>query len=67
MYFQMRCRILKVQIRILEMAVTVSVIVSRMGLELMIYRGGVEYRLPNGKGIRYNSDSSFSGLLDPKR
>ncbi|MCT8250967.1 hypothetical protein NBG80_16900 [Proteus faecis] len=30
-------------------------------------RGGVEYRLPNGKGIRYNSDGSFSGFLDPKR
>lgn len=30
-------------------------------------RGGVEYRLPNGKGIRYNSDGSFSGVLDPRR
>ena len=30
-------------------------------------RGGVEYRLPNGQGIRYNADGSFSGFLDPKR
>ncbi|WP_431221659.1 hemagglutinin repeat-containing protein [Serratia sp. L9] len=30
-------------------------------------RGGVEYRLPDGRGIRYNSDGSFSGFLDPKR
>ncbi len=30
-------------------------------------RGGVEYRLPDGRGIRYNSDGSFSGLLDPKK
>jgi filamentous hemagglutinin len=30
-------------------------------------RGGVEYRLPDGKGVRYNSDGSFSGFLDPKR
>lgn len=30
-------------------------------------RGGVEYRLPSGQGIRYNSDGSFSGFLDPKR
>ncbi len=29
-------------------------------------RGGVEYRLPNGKGGRYNSDGSFSGFLDPQ-
>ncbi|KAA5922182.1 Contact-dependent inhibition of growth factor CdiA, partial [Pantoea sp. VH_8] len=29
-------------------------------------RGGVEYRLPDGRGIRYNSDGSFSGFLDPK-
>lgn len=30
-------------------------------------KGGVEYRLPDGRGIRYNSDGSFSGFLDPKR
>ncbi|EFA4898438.1 filamentous hemagglutinin N-terminal domain-containing protein [Escherichia coli] len=30
-------------------------------------RGGVEYRLPDGRGVRYNSDGSFSGFLDPKR
>ncbi|WP_221411441.1 hypothetical protein [Rheinheimera tangshanensis] len=30
-------------------------------------RGGVEYRLPDGSGIRYDSDGSFSGFLDPKR
>lgn len=29
-------------------------------------RGGVEYRLPDGRGIRYNGDGSFSGFLDPK-
>ncbi|MEN4890963.1 VENN motif pre-toxin domain-containing protein, partial [Erwinia billingiae] len=29
-------------------------------------RGGVEYRLPDGRGVRYNSDGSFSGFLDPK-
>ncbi|CAI2460176.1 VENN motif pre-toxin domain-containing protein [Serratia liquefaciens] len=30
-------------------------------------RGGIEYRLPDGRGVRYNSDGSFSGFLDPKR
>ncbi|MFZ3621159.1 hemagglutinin repeat-containing protein [Leclercia barmai] len=30
-------------------------------------RGGVEYRLPSGQGIRYNGDGSFSGFLDPRR
>jgi len=30
-------------------------------------RGGVEYRLPSGQGIRYNADGSFSGFLDPRR
>jgi len=30
-------------------------------------RGGVEYRLPGGQGIRYNADGSFSGFLDPRR
>jgi hypothetical protein len=29
--------------------------------------GGVDYRLPNGQGARWNADGSFSGLLDPKR
>ncbi|MDU4095024.1 MAG: hypothetical protein E7H57_17395, partial [Pantoea sp.] len=29
-------------------------------------RGGMEYRLPDGRGLRYNSDGSLSGLLDPK-
>ncbi|MDX8255526.1 hypothetical protein, partial [Acinetobacter pittii] len=30
-------------------------------------RGGFEYRAPNGQGVRFNADNSFSGLLDPKR
>nr|WP_230942544.1 hemagglutinin repeat-containing protein [Burkholderia stagnalis] len=30
-------------------------------------RGGVEFRLPSGQGIRFNADGSFSGLLDPRR
>lgn len=30
-------------------------------------RGGVEYRLPDGRGVRYDSDGSFSGVLDPKK
>jgi hypothetical protein len=30
-------------------------------------RGGIEYRMPNGQGIRYNSDGSFSGILDPRK
>jgi hypothetical protein len=30
-------------------------------------RGGVEFRLPNESGIRFNADGSFSGFLDPKR
>ncbi|MDC9591392.1 hypothetical protein PSI23_19410 [Xenorhabdus sp. XENO-10] len=29
-------------------------------------RGGFEYRLPNGKGIRFNADGSFNTVLDPK-
>jgi hypothetical protein len=28
--------------------------------------GAFEYRLPNGKGIRYNADGSFNTVLDPK-
>lgn len=28
-------------------------------------RGGVDYRLPNGQGIRFNADGSFNTLLDP--
>lgn len=28
--------------------------------------GAVEYRLPSGKGIRFNSDGSFNTVLDPK-
>ncbi|GLR08323.1 hypothetical protein [Mixta theicola] len=28
-------------------------------------RGGVDYRLPNGRGIRFNPDGSFNTLLDP--
>jgi filamentous hemagglutinin len=30
-------------------------------------RGGVEYRLPNGQGVRYDSNGSFSGFVDPKK
>ncbi|WP_244138051.1 hemagglutinin repeat-containing protein [Burkholderia sp. BCC0398] len=30
-------------------------------------RGGVEFRLPSGQGIRFNEDGSFSGILDPKK
>lgn len=29
-------------------------------------RGGLEVRAPYGRGLRYNSDGSFSGFLDPK-
>ncbi|MBX8509870.1 DUF637 domain-containing protein, partial [Pseudomonas cichorii] len=29
-------------------------------------RGGLEIRAPDGRGLRYNSDGSFSGFLDPK-
>lgn len=29
-------------------------------------RGGLEVRTPDGRGLRYNSDGSFSGFLDPK-
>jgi filamentous hemagglutinin len=36
-------------------------------IETQLSRGGVEYRLPSGQGLRYNSDGSFSGFLDPKR
>ncbi|WP_227791675.1 hemagglutinin repeat-containing protein [Burkholderia sp. BE17] len=36
---------------------------TRTGLS----RGGVEFRLPSGQGIRFNADGSFSGLLDPRR
>jgi len=30
-------------------------------------RDGIEYRIPNRQGIRYNADGSFSGVLDQKR
>nr|WP_314545061.1 DUF637 domain-containing protein [uncultured Pseudomonas sp.] len=29
-------------------------------------RGGLEVRAPDGRGLRYNNDGSFSGFLDPK-
>ena len=29
-------------------------------------RGGFEFRLPNGQGVRYNANGEFSGFLDPK-
>ncbi|MBC3456743.1 DUF637 domain-containing protein, partial [Pseudomonas mosselii] len=29
-------------------------------------RGGLEIRVPDGRGMRYNSDGSFSTFLDPK-
>jgi len=29
-------------------------------------RGGLEVRAPDGRGLRYNKDGSFSGFLDPK-
>jgi hypothetical protein len=30
-------------------------------------RGGFEYRLPNGQGVRFNADGSFNTLLDPRK
>lgn len=30
-------------------------------------RGGFEVRMPNGQGVRYEADGSFSGFLDPRR
>lgn len=30
-------------------------------------RGGVQFRLPGGRGVRYNANGEFSGFLDPKR
>ncbi|MEY0161946.1 hypothetical protein AB7W12_03855 [Providencia rettgeri] len=29
--------------------------------------GAFEYRLPSGKGVRYNADGSFNTVLDPKK
>jgi hypothetical protein len=29
-------------------------------------RGGLDVRVPNGSGVRFNSDGSFNTLLDPK-
>ncbi|WP_404462751.1 hypothetical protein [Providencia rettgeri] len=29
--------------------------------------GAFEYRLPSGKGVRYNTDGSFNTVLDPKK
>jgi filamentous hemagglutinin len=46
----------------------VSDVLSNPGtVRTELSRGGVEYRLPSGQGIRYNSDGSFSGFLDPRR
>ncbi len=33
----------------------------------MLSRGGVEFRKPNGQGVRYNKNGKFSGFLDPKK
>lgn len=30
-------------------------------------RGGFEYRLPNGQGVRFDADGAFNTFLDPKR
>ncbi|HBS52023.1 MAG TPA: hypothetical protein DEA62_03445, partial [Coxiellaceae bacterium] len=31
-----------------------------------LHRGGLEVRAPDGTGVRFNADGSFSTLLDPK-
>jgi len=46
----------------------VSDVLSNPGtVKTVLSRGGVEYRLPSGQGIRYNADGSFSGFLEPRR
>lgn len=35
-------------------------------IRIVLPRGGFEYRTPNGQGVCFNADNSFSGLLNPK-
>ncbi|PXV73498.1 hemagglutinin repeat-containing protein [Pantoea sp. PNA 03-3] len=44
-----------------------EVLNNKSTIKTELSRGGVEYRLPDGRGVRYNSDGSFSGFLDPKK
>ncbi|MFA1262482.1 hypothetical protein ACDI97_13985 [Xanthomonas axonopodis pv. fascicularis] len=37
------------------------------GKRVELSRGGFEYRISTGQGVRYNQDGSFSGFLDPSR
>jgi filamentous hemagglutinin len=43
-----------------------SVLTDPASTRTELSRGGVEYRLPNGQGIRFNADGSFSGFLGPR-
>ena len=43
-----------------------EVLNNKNTVKTALSRGGMEYRLPDGRGLRYNSDESLSGLLDPK-
>ena len=44
-----------------------EVLNNKNTIKTELSKGGVEYRLPDGRGVRYNSDGSFSGFLDPKK
>ncbi len=44
-----------------------EVLQNKNTVKTELSRGGVEYRLQDGRGVRYNSDGSFSGFLNSKR
>jgi filamentous hemagglutinin len=39
---------------------------SPAAVRTSLSRGGLEIRLPNGQGARWDADGSFSGFLDPR-
>ncbi|MEQ4531317.1 MAG: hypothetical protein ABN478_08460, partial [Mixta sp.] len=43
-----------------------EVLNNRHTVKTGLSRGGMEYRLSDGRGLRYNSDETLSGFLDPK-
>jgi filamentous hemagglutinin len=44
-----------------------GVLTNPTTIRTSLSRGGVEFRLPNGQGVRFNADGALSGFLDPKK
>ena len=44
-----------------------EVLTNPASVRTELSRGGLEFRLPSGKGARFDADGAFSTFLDPKR